>query len=259
MSEQMESLRVQTESVTRSLLEKCAKKVEENTKLNALLEETKMGLKRKLDELKTEYDRRLLDETEHLRIQLRATTDSKSGAEIALLKKERDDIRLVYDNLVTKQTDPNPKVSIDAELKACRNKISKLETKLEEVKNKAKIKLENLKLRQEVFNGGRSASPSDVIYRGKKFIRGKLMKKQAEIEQKARDDARDMFRRGIENPVTPGEFSNQRYYSTSPNFRRFMRKIKIETSDEKQAKAVRDEYRKKRRAKRYELTPTLQK
>ena len=80
------------------------------------------------------------------------------------------------------------------------------------------------------------------------------MKKQAEIEQKARENARELFAEQV-----PDDFADNKYYSTSPAVRRVMRKIQDETSDEKQAKQVRDAYRnerKARHAKRFELTLT---
>ena len=251
---------------------------EKNTRLKALLQETKTGLEKKLEELKTEYDRHLLDETEHLRIQLRATTDSKSGLElenkalkdeITTLQEQISELnvrgkkyketfqqaqqtsRRHYDKLNNKYLENLTSLgSKAAELKECNQRNEYLLKKQKE----GKTKLRRLKVHQEVFKEGRSTSPSDVIYRGKKFIRGKLMKEQAQIEQRAREDARKLFAEQV-----PDAFADKKYYSTSPAIRRFMRKVKDETDEEKQAKAVRDAYRnerKARHAKRFELTLT---
>ena len=255
--------------------------VQENARLKALLDETRTDLKRKLEELKTEYDTRVLDETQQLRTELRAATTGNTGlesenkklteeitrqigivgplqeqisdfkTELAKFKAERLASSARYNTLFTSNS--QQKVSLRNKTEELGECLKRNEYLLKKQKE-GKTKLRRLKVHQEVFKGGRSTSPSDLIYRGRKFIRGKLMKKQAEIEQKARENARELFAEQV-----PDDFADNKYYSTSPAVRRVMRKIQDETSDEKQAKQVRDAYRnerKARHAKRFELTLT---
>lgn len=226
-------LKANSNTVMRRLLATCDAKTEENTLLQNKL--------RLLTQEQTELKQTNTHLEEKISAQSKKINEIEKNLDTITNNFKKCDItnRTLSGNVGGLQ---NLNVQLNAQ-------IAELKSKTE----KAKIKLENLKLRQEVFKGGRSTSPSDIIYRGKKFIRGKLMKEQAETEQKAREDAREMFLLGI--TVPPDEFTNGRYYSTSPAIRRFMRKIKDETSDEKRAKQIRDNFRKARYAKRYELTP----
>ena len=238
-------LKADSETLTRKLLDRCKAKVEENTLLQTQLR-LSTDEKNAIQQTNTQ-----LEKTKSAQ----SKTINEIGQKFITITNEFKDYRTDCEK--QKRTLSGNVGGLQGlnqqlfqESEALHAQIAELKSKTE----RAKIKLNNLKVRQEVFKGGRSTSPSDIIYRGKKFIRGKLMKEQAETEQKAREDARVMFLRGIQdNP--PPEFSNQSYYSTSPAVRRFMRKIKDETDDEKQAKQARDEFRKARHAKRFELTP----
>ena len=141
----------------------------------------------------------------------------------------------------------------------------KLTERLVKDLEKAKFKLANLQERQKVFKGGRSTSPSNIIYRGKKAIRQKFF--MTEAEKKAQNDLekrRAQLREAKENEIKEARqtaFPNG-YYSTSPVIKRFMRKInhKQEISA---GKNMRDEFRRKLRENdwvavkhRFELTPT---
>ena len=141
------------------------------------------------------------------------------------------------------------------------NLVQKLKTDLE----KAKAKLEHLKERQQLFKGGRSTSPSNIIYRGKKAIRQKFFMTQEQKDaQSTLETRRANLREAKENEIKEARqtaFPNG-YYSTSPVIKRFMRKIKP-NEQFSESKLKREAFRRKLREndwdavkRRFKLTPS---
>ena len=130
---------------------------------------------------------------------------------------------------------------------------------------KAKTKLEQLKERHNAFKGGKSTSPSDIIYKGKKAIRKRFfMTKEEKEAQPSLERQRADLRRAKEQEIEAARdeaFPNG-YYSTSPVIKRFMRKIN-QKKEFSAGKLNREAFRQKLRENdwsavkhRFELTPS---
>lgn len=130
---------------------------------------------------------------------------------------------------------------------------------------KAKIKLEQLKERHNAFKGGKSTSPSNIIYKGKKALRKRffMTKEEKEAEQ-GLEKQRVKLRSAKEAEIKTARdiaFPNG-YYSTSPVIKRFMRKINHKAPFSA-GKLNREAFRRKLREndwsavkRRFQLTPS---
>ena len=142
------------------------------------------------------------------------------------------------------------------------NLVQKLKTDLEKATNK----LEQLKERHKAFKGGKSTSPSNIIYKGKKAIRQRFfMTKEEKDAQTTLETQRAELRSAKEQEIKAARdaaFPNG-YYSTSPVIKRFMRKINHK-NEFSAGKKNREVFRRKLREndwdavkRRFELTPSL--
>ena len=130
---------------------------------------------------------------------------------------------------------------------------------------RATAKLTELQLRQTLFKGGNSTSPSDIIYKGKKAIRQRFfMTKEEKEELTQLEGKRADLRRAKNEEIDQAREAAfpKGYYSTSPVIKRFMRKVNHKAPFSK-SKLNREAFRRKLRENdwdavkhRFELTPS---
>lgn len=183
----------------------------------------------------------------------------KDSALVVELKRQNEELAHRVQQLESKLT-PSKTV-----LKGQNEELAQQVQQLGNLNNKATNKLKQLKERHKAFKGGKSTSPSNIIYKGKKAIRQRFfMTNEEKVAELGLEQQRAALRKAKEEEIKTARniaFPNG-YYSTSPVIKRFMRKINHKAPFSA-GKLNREAFRRKLRENdwdavnhRFELTPS---